>query len=358
MGPMDVILVWTLVMIFLAAVIGLVVRYRSRDKCLGAMEQDFVVLEWPGGKQAWGVLGVFHNAIELVYPTPHPNPGGGHAETSFILYKPHYAEVYAFKRYHDELSADRQSKRKKEIDRTYHPNLFRRLRRRLRNLFNLLRDALAQSLGAFIGSAKKSTQSVLLQTQDTRLTETAKTLITASPDAYEPILEQYIGRKVVLEVTHDSVVTEYCGILKEYSEAFLSVLDVALEEESVFDLAEPERLRIHHHLDFEVRETGIAAEGRADFTVAIRNGGGSPVTVVRADGDGQDRPYERPLPPGEETTIDLPNAPLVDAAGRGSRPRLDLVIRGARSVDLVVHRTRSTIRHGAETLPRKRFQIV
>lgn len=358
MGVMDTILIWTLTMIFLAAVIGLVIRYRSRDKCLGSLEKDFVVLEWPGGKQAWGVLGVFHNAIELVYPTPHPNPAGGHDRTSFILYKPQYPEVYAFKRYHDELSDEAKAKRKKEIDRTYHPNLFRRMRRRIRNLFNLLRDALAQSLGAFIGSAKKSTQSVLLQSQDARLTETAKTLIMASPDAYEPILEQYIGRKVVVEVTHDGVVTEYCGILKEYSEGFLSVLDVSLDEESLFDLAEPERLRIHHDLDFEVRETGSSAEGCADFTVRIVNRGGSPVTVVRAEGDGQVRTYDRHLPPGEEITIDLPHTLLLEAAGEVSQPRLNLVIRGPRSVDLVVHRTRSTIRHGAEALPRKRFRLV
>jgi hypothetical protein len=44
--------------------------------------------------------------------------------------------------------------------------------------------------------------------------------------SYEPLLEKYIGRKVVLEIKKDDKVIEYCGVLKDYTSEFISVLDI------------------------------------------------------------------------------------------------------------------------------------
>jgi hypothetical protein len=43
--------------------------------------------------------------------------------------------------------------------------------------------------------------------------------------SYEPILERYIGRKVVLTITGGETKEEYSGILKDYTIEFLTVLD-------------------------------------------------------------------------------------------------------------------------------------
>ena len=43
---------------------------------------------------------------------------------------------------------------------------------------------------------------------------------------YDPLLEHYVGTKVVVEVTEGDVVHEHIGILKDYTADFLEILDV------------------------------------------------------------------------------------------------------------------------------------
>ena len=245
---MDTVLVLTISMIFLGAMIGTVIRYRTRDKCLKVFSGFFVIAEREDESTVWGNLSVFHNAIELTYAEPFSGGNDGHQETSFIFYKNQFGGIRALKRLHQKLSTEHQAIREKDIRRTYRPNLVRRTGRRLRNMLNLFRDALAQAFGAFVGSVKKTTTSTLIATQDARLTETAKTLLGATASAYEPILERYIGRKVVLELVDASGVTEYCGILKDYSEDFICVLDIPISaNDGLMDLVVPRTRAIIRH---------------------------------------------------------------------------------------------------------------
>ncbi len=338
-------------MIFIAAFVGMVLRYRTRDACLKAFQGFLVTLEWPDGRQAWGELGVFHNAVELVYLTPHPS--GAHQETSFILYESQFAQIYALRRFHDELSEKNQARREKDIQRSYNPNLFRRTRRRMRNFFNLTRDAFSQALSLFIGQAKKTTSSVLLKTQDARIASTAKQILGTGGAAYEPILEKYIGSRVVLEVTHDGKSREYCGILKEYTGDFLFILDMVWDQEFAFNLAEPEQLRINHHLDFEVEDT--IQDGTAGIRLSVSNRGTHPVELGRVQGTEFKKDWNHPLEPGESASLeisDIPVSPVADGGDAAGPPSPAvgsfLHIRARRRMDMVVSRTRGVIRHAAE----------
>jgi hypothetical protein len=331
----------------------MVLQYRTRDACLKALEGFFVTMEWPDGRQAWGELGVFHNAVELIYPTPHVT--GSHTETSFILYKPQFVELYALKRFHDELGEKNQVRREKDIRKSYNPNLFRRTRRRIRNFFNLTRDAFGQALGLFIGQAKKTSASALLQTQDARIASTAQQILGSGAAAYEPILEKYIGRKVVLEVAHDGKTQEYCGILKEYTGEFLFILDMMWEHEFAFDLAEPEQLKINHHLDFDVSESIDA--GAATISVSVHNRGAHSVELGRVQGADFRKDWDHLLPPGESASVEIPNVPVaaLDGADGDAPPQSPLSgaalhIRTRRNMDLVVPRSRGVIRHAAEEM--------
>ena len=141
---------------------------------------------------------------------------------------------------------------------------------------NLLRDAFSQAISAFVGSMKKAGTSTLLSTQDSRLTSTAGQLIGQS-SAYEPILEKYIGRKIVLEITQDGNTKEYCGILKDYSDKFITVLDIPVSEEHEFRLADPEQLKVNESLDFEVTSSPAEADHDGgmcvDLSVTVTNKG-------------------------------------------------------------------------------------
>jgi hypothetical protein len=44
--------------------------------------------------------------------------------------------------------------------------------------------------------------------------------------SFEPLLERYIGHKVVLELAKGDKIFEYCGVLKEYTAEFIEIMDV------------------------------------------------------------------------------------------------------------------------------------
>jgi len=48
--------------------------------------------------------------------------------------------------------------------------------------------------------------------------------------SYEPLLEKYMGRKVVLELIKGDKLLEYCGVLKDYTAEFVEIMDVNYKE--------------------------------------------------------------------------------------------------------------------------------
>jgi hypothetical protein len=51
-------------------------------------------------------------------------------------------------------------------------------------------------------------------------------LVGAVGTSFEPLLERYIGHKVVLKVTRADKMFEYCGVLKDYTAEFIEIMDV------------------------------------------------------------------------------------------------------------------------------------
>jgi hypothetical protein len=210
---------------------------------------------------------------------------------------------------------------------------------------------LGQAFGAFVGQVKKTTESTLLQTQDARLTDTATKLLTAVPAAYEPILENYIGHRVVLEIERDGAIHEVCGILKEYTGDFVCVLDVELVEDQFFALHEPAQLEANRDVQVSIERAGEQA-----LTVAITNSGAIEVQVERAEGEGYRQEIGRPIPPGGSARFELTDLP---AAAVPASPRpVTLIIHTRRIADLVVPRTRGIIRHGSEQIVAERIKML
>jgi len=50
--------------------------------------------------------------------------------------------------------------------------------------------------------------------------------------SYDPLLEKYIGHKVVLELVKGDEIIEYCGVLRGYTKDFAEILDVVYKTES------------------------------------------------------------------------------------------------------------------------------
>jgi small nuclear ribonucleoprotein (snRNP)-like protein len=219
----------TIIFIFLATGIAAFIRRRSRDKCLKDFAQNMVTLEETSGKTIWGKLRVENTGLEFVYSTKHEDQQG-HEETSYILYKYEYPNVAALIRYHDQLSERNKKAREKELKRTYHPTLLRRLQRKIANVFKTVRDSVMEVVNLLISQAKKATPAgAVLTSQDKYVSQMKQELMGSVGTSYEPLLERYIGNRVVLELIKGDNIIEYCGVLKEYTADFIEVMDVDFE---------------------------------------------------------------------------------------------------------------------------------
>jgi hypothetical protein len=216
----------TILFIILVAIIGAFIRKRSRDKCLRDFEKNMVTLEEKSGKTVWGRLRVENTGLEFLYLQKHQDPDG-HVEASYILYKYEYPNIQAVIRFHDDLSDEHKLEREKELKRTYHPGLWRRLKRKTLNFFRTVRDSIAEIINLVISQAKKTTPTGrVLGTQDKYVTQMKQELMDSVGTSFEPLLERYIGDKVVLEFIKNEKIHEYCGVLKEYTADFIEVMDI------------------------------------------------------------------------------------------------------------------------------------
>ena len=216
----------TILFIILSTFVGLIFKRLHRDKCLKDFNTQMVTLEDMKGKAIWGVLRVENTGLELVYRDKRPD-AKGHIEGSFILYKFEYPNIQAMIRFHDYLSDGDKLKRQKDIERTYHPKFFRRSKRKMFNAFKTVRDAFAEVVNLLVSKAKKSTAvGSTLTSQDKYVSQIKQDLIGSVGTSYEPLLERYIGHKVVLELVKGGKVIEYPGVLKDYTSEFIEVMDV------------------------------------------------------------------------------------------------------------------------------------
>jgi hypothetical protein len=78
-----------------------------------------------------------------------------------------------------------------------------------------------------ISQAKKATPAgKVLTSQDKYVSQMKQELMASAGTSFEPLLEKYIGHKVVLEMIKGDKILEYCGVLKEYTAEFIEIMDV------------------------------------------------------------------------------------------------------------------------------------
>ncbi len=318
----------TIIFIFLVALIGTFLNSRKKDRCLKDFNGYHVTIEMLNGDLAWGKLRVFSNGLELEYLKPNKDTDG-HWETSFIVYSSQYKDINCIYRYSDELNDENKKRRQREIDKTRYPSIFRRIGRSLRNIFNTFRDAFVQSIGIGLTQAKKgSPSSALLTTQDQRISQIGQTVVGHAGRAFEPILERHIFDKVVMEILKDNVVTEYCGLLKEYTSDFLEVLDIPCKGEYSFPLSDLEKAKLNRNIKITVEQK----------LCKIKNEGNQPIFAKRIEGKDFSKDLNVIVNTG--TVADFEIADSVP-------PDLKVVIDAVRQVDMVAPRFHSVIRHNS-----------
>jgi len=243
----------TIIFIILATVVAAFVRRKSRDKCLKDFLQDLVSLEETSGKIIRGKLRVENTGLEFTYP-PNHNDKNGLKKTSFILYKYEYSNIRALIRYHDELSEGAKKEREKELKRTYHPRFFRKLKRKTQNVFKTVKDSVMEVVNLLISQAKRATPAgAVLTSQDKHISQIQRELMGSVGTSFEPLLERYIGHRVVLELIKNEKIFKYSGVLKDYTAEFIEIMDIdyTVKEDQPArkaDLVVPRKYGVVRHL--------------------------------------------------------------------------------------------------------------
>ena len=353
----------TLLFIFLTAIITAVATKNARDKCLKFFNHYHVTLERTRGQTSWGSLRVFSTGVEIVYDNPYVDHRG-RRKTSYLVYQQELEQqLLSVLRYHDELEPGHQKLRLKQVHRTFNPGPVRRFGRSIRNFVNTLRDAFNAAIGAVVGQYQRMNPgSMIIGTQSQSVTQIGQTLLGRFANAYEPLLEQYIGRPVILDVADpinpNNATVQYAGYLADYTQQFIAVFNVEHKtaDEVVLSLPEqewgdplpplpappppgapapvlPAPLKVEHEL-------AVRVDGPR---VKVMNTRHQPVVVRRLERQGF-QPLELGMVVPPNGSLDLPAR---DA--RGGRLFIEIV----KCLDVVAPRKFATVRHAGELTDRR-----
>lgn len=222
---LDNALALTVLVVFLAAAIGTVLRYRRKDKCLALLDDHHVTFLGRGGAVMWGDLVVYSQGLELRFDAPH-RTRRGHVKSSALLYASEISRCLALCRLDLALSDGERAKRARQVRRSFQPSLLRRWVRATRNFFEAMRGAISQAITALVDSFAKSRGATGISKKENP--DLAKSLVGES-SAYDPMLERHIGRPVILRVDDpdsDAPAFEVSGYLVDYTEDWVAVFNV------------------------------------------------------------------------------------------------------------------------------------
>jgi len=243
----------TFLFILATAIIGAFTSRVKRDKCLYDFNNDPVTLEKITGKIATkGILKVESTGLEFIYPVEKINPVNNLLQTSYLFYKYEYPQIQALIRFQDELSEEGKKKREQDLKRVYKPSIFRKFKRKLQNVFKNLGDSFKDAGNALVAHFQKGSNSVLLKSQDKYLKQINQNIVESVGNAYDKLLEKYIGHKIVFDMIKGEKVYQYSGILKDYTSNYLELLDVnydiADKNARLADIIVPQKIGIVRHL--------------------------------------------------------------------------------------------------------------
>ncbi len=321
----DVSLLATIGFIFLATLLGSYLRSRRKDPCLASFEDFHVTVERSDGKIIWGVMELESTGMELRYRDDVQDEK--HIESSYILYGNEYGDIQAIFRYADDLSPENRAKRDRDIHRSFHPGLGRRLQRGVRKFLGTATDSLNDVVSLLVGRAKKPAGRYITDTGEAYLKSMGSTLIGSVGGVFDPLLERYIGQKVVIEVMEGDEVHEHVGIFKNYSPDFIEVLDVQFPQKQEVEVG-PDGCAQADCLE------AVLSDGKLTVTNPMHQ----PVLIQSLFLDEHEEPINVVVDGGESIEL-FPEQDFTHCR---------LQVRVVRELDMIIPRTRCLVRHRAE----------
>ncbi|MEZ4771065.1 MAG: hypothetical protein R2844_21925 [Caldilineales bacterium] len=335
-GLVDWSFIITLAVILAATLIGSYLRSSRRDQALKDFDGFHVTVEKKNNHIMWGEMHVYSTGFELMYRSDVQDDN--HLETSYILYRDEFPDIQAIYRYTRGLNDELRRKRASEMEKAFHPGLLRRFARSFQNFMSTATDSMGEVFGLVIGQTRKPAKTVITETSQTYLTGIGKDVVGYVGNNYDPLLERYVGTRVVAEVVEDEAVHEHVGVLKEYSSDFIELLDVYYPLPQKVDIKESVASQLIDTIELQV-------DGR---TVKLFNHGEQPVHLERVVTGEVEKELNAILDSGEEITL------FVESGEEGA----EVYMRVATRLDLIVPRTHAIVRHRAERyMPETIFDV-
>lgn len=323
----DFSLLITVGLVFLLTLVGAYMRSRRKDRCLKSWEGFHVTIERISGRLVWGVLKLEPTGMELAYRDSVQDEK--HIESSYLLYASEYEDIQAIYRYADQLSPADRARREHDIRRAFHPGPLRRLRRALRNFLSTATDSLNEVLGIVLGRVQKTGSRYLAAEGSAAIKSLGGKVLGQVSGTYDPLLEHYIGRRVVAEVVEEDEVHEHVGIFKEYSADFIEILDVHYPQDQT--------VVVSTDAAFESPCVCVSVTG---IRLQVTNSDPRPILIRSLQHDGKDEEFINAVVDNGETIQIHLDGLLSD--------QVKLHMQVIRELDMIVPRSRCLIRHSAE----------
>jgi tetratricopeptide (TPR) repeat protein len=330
----DLSLIITIGVIFFLSLTAAYLRTKTRDRCLKSWEGFHVTLERTTGKLVWGELRVVSTGMEFIYTDTVQDER--HLESSYLLYASEYAEIQALYRYVAQLSDKSREQRARDIDSSFHPSAGRRFRRSAQNFLGTATDSLNEVFGLVLGRAGKSGGRFIAADGTSSIKSLSGKVLGQVGTIYDPLLERHIGNRVVIEVLEGTDTHEHVGILKNYSQDFVEILDVRY----------PLRRAVAVETGGRFEGEGLVLE-KWPGTIHLTNRNEWPVLVHSISYGDREELINAVIDGGEQIELHLSDAETSVAK---------LIVRIPEELDFIVPRSRCVVRHRAEAYEETDFK--
>lgn len=314
-------------LIFLVALVGAYLRSIVKDRCLKSWEGFHITLERTDGKLIWGVMHLEPSGMELSYLDTVQDEK--HIESTYLLFSSEYKSIQAIYRYNDKLSDWGKKQRARDIERSFHPGPLRRLGRKTRNFLSTATDSLNEVMGVVIGRVQKSGSRYLTGESTAALGKLGDQVVGHAGSMYDPLLEHYVGRRVVIELAEGNEIHEHVGIFKNYSADFIEILEVQYPQRQAFALTPEGAFQSERLVVFG--SSGV---------LEVSNHDSWPILVVALKAGDREEPINAVVDSGETIVLHPESGAL-----QGARLQVQMV----RELDMILPRTRCAVRHRAES---------
>jgi small nuclear ribonucleoprotein (snRNP)-like protein len=216
----------TIIFIIFSALVAVVLRKIKKDKCLKDFRDDMVTIELLSGQQYRGELTLKSSGLQFNYP--ELIEGEYNLKfLSFLIYKNEYPDIQALVRYHKDLTEEGKKLRQEDFQKTFHPSRWRKLRRSILNFLKIIKDAVIEIINMMSTHVSKTTPvGAAISSNDSQVNKMKNEVYGLVETSYEPLLEDYIGERVILELKRGSDWVKYNGVLKDYTAEFIELIDV------------------------------------------------------------------------------------------------------------------------------------